>query len=72
LAERYSQSRAEDRDRTLAFSDGLARLTSNASLPMHALRSMALSGLGLMPQWAAPMVSAAMGMRQNDLLDVIG
>jgi 2-octaprenyl-6-methoxyphenol hydroxylase len=72
IGERYALSRAEDRERTLAFSDGLARLTSNSSLPMHALRSMALSGLGLMPQWAAPMVSAAMGMRQHDLLDVIG
>jgi 2-octaprenyl-6-methoxyphenol hydroxylase len=72
IGERYAQSRAEDRERTLAFSDSLARLTSNSSLPMHALRSMALSGLGLMPQWAAPMVSAAMGMRQHDLLDGIG
>lgn len=72
LAGRYAQSRADDRERTLAFSDGLARLTSNPSLPMHALRSLAFSGLGLMPQLAAPMVSAAMGMRQHDLLDVIG
>lgn len=71
LAERYAQSRAEDRERTLAFSDGLAKLTSNPGLPMHALRSLALSGLGMMPQWAAPMVSAAMGMRQHDLLEAI-
>lgn len=72
LAGRYAQSRAEDRERTLAFSDGLAKLTSNPGLPMHALRSLALSGLGIMPQLAAPMVSSAMGMRQHDLLDVIG
>ncbi|HWR96650.1 MAG TPA: 2-octaprenyl-6-methoxyphenyl hydroxylase [Arenimonas sp.] len=72
LAGRYAQSRAEDRERTLAFSDGLAKLTSNPGLPMHALRSLALSGLGLMPHLAAPMVSSAMGMRQHDLLDVIG
>lgn len=71
LAERYAQSRAEDRDRTLAFSDGLAKLTSNPGLPMHALRSLALAGLGMMPQWAAPMVSAAMGMHQHDLLEAI-
>lgn len=72
LAGRYAQDRAEDRERTLAFSDGLAKLTSNPGLPMHALRSLALSGLGIMPHLAAPMVSSAMGMRQPDLLDVIG
>jgi len=72
LADRYAQSRAGDRERTLAFSDGLARLTGNQGLPMHALRSLALSALGIKPQWAAPMVSAAMGMRQHDLLDVTG
>lgn len=72
LAGRYAQDRAEDRERTLAFSDGLAKLTSNPGLPMHALRSLALSGLGIMPHLAAPMVSSAMGMRQRDLLDVIG
>ncbi|MBP7917572.1 MAG: FAD-dependent monooxygenase, partial [Arenimonas sp.] len=72
LAGRYAQSRAHDRERTLAFSDGLAKLTSNPGLPMHALRSLALSGLGIMPQLASPMVTSAMGMRQHDLLDVIG
>jgi 2-octaprenyl-6-methoxyphenol hydroxylase len=69
LSMHYAQSRAEDRERTLAFSDGLAKLTSNQGLPMHALRSIALSGLGQMPQLAVSMVSSAMGMRHQQLLD---
>ncbi len=70
LSARYAQSRADDRERTLAFSDGLAKLTSNQSLPLHALRSMALSVLGQAPHLAAAMVSSAMGMRHHQLLDV--
>ncbi len=70
LPERYARSRTEDRERTLAFSDGLAKLTANPGLPMHALRSLALSGLGLMPQWAGSMVSATMGTDYHGLLDV--
>ncbi len=65
----YAQSRMEDREHTLAFSDGLAKLTSNQGFPLHALRSVALSSIGQMPHLAASMVSAAMGMRHQHLLD---
>lgn len=69
LPMRYAQSRVQDREQTLTFSDGLAKLTSNQGFPMHALRSIALSSLGQMPQLAASMVSSAMGMRHQQLLD---
>lgn len=69
LSARYAQSRMQDREQTLVFSDGLAKLTSNQGLPMHALRSIALSTLGQMPHLAISMVSSAMGSRHQQLLD---
>ncbi len=69
LSARYAQSRMQDREHTLAFSDGLAKLTSNQGFPLHALRSVALSSIGQMPHLAAAMVSSAMGMRHQQLLD---
>lgn len=62
---RYSASRAEDRTQTLAFSDGLARLTANDGLPLHALRSLGLSLLGAAPTLASGLVGRAMGYRGN-------
>ena len=59
----YQQSRREDRERTLSFSDGLARATGNASLPMHLLRSIGLMALANVPGLSAPLVSGAMGFR---------
>lgn len=59
----YEGRRREDRERTLAFSDGLARATANASLPMHVLRSIGLVALGHVPGLADPLVSGAMGFR---------
>jgi 2-octaprenyl-6-methoxyphenol hydroxylase len=59
----YAQSRREDRERTLAFSDGLARLTANPSEPLRALRSLVLLALGNVPGLAAPLVAGAMGLR---------
>lgn len=61
----YQQSRREDRERTLSFSDGLARATGNASLPMHLLRSIGLMALANVPGLSAPLVSGAMGFRGN-------
>ena len=61
----YQLSRREDRERTLAFSDGLARATGNASLPMHLLRSIGLLALANVPGLSAPLVSGAMGFRGN-------
>lgn len=69
LSTRYAQSREEDRERTLAFSDGLARLTSNQSFPLHAMRSLVLSALGQAPKLTGAMVSSTMGMRHHQLLD---
>ena len=62
LAE-WQQARREDRERTLAFSDGLARATANPSAAMHVLRSLGLLALGHVPGLGAPLVSGAMGYR---------
>lgn len=62
LAE-YAKRRREDRERTLAFSDGLARATANPSFPMHVLRSLGLVAMGRVPGLADPLVSGAMGFR---------
>lgn len=59
----YAASRREDRERTLAFSDGLARATANDSFPMHVARSLGLLALGHLPGLAAPRASGAMGYR---------
>lgn len=59
----YVDARREDRERTLAFSDGLARITANDSFPMHLLRSLGLLAIGNAPGLSAPVVSGAMGFR---------
>lgn len=59
----YAAARREDRARTLAFSDGLARATANPSFPMHVLRSLGLLALGHVPGLAAPLAAGAMGYR---------
>jgi 2-octaprenyl-6-methoxyphenol hydroxylase len=59
----YPALRREDRERTHAFSDGLARLTSNESLPLHVLRSLGLIALDSLPGLRAPLVAGAMGYR---------
>ena len=59
----YEAARREDRQRTLEFSDGLARVTANPSLPMHLLRSLGLIALAHVPGLSAPLVSGAMGFR---------
>ena len=59
----YEAARREDRERTLAYSDGLARATANASFSMHVLRSFGLLGLGHVPGLSAPLAAGAMGFR---------
>jgi 2-octaprenyl-6-methoxyphenol hydroxylase len=59
----YVEARREDRERTLAFSDGLVRLTANPSEPLRALRSLGLLALGNLPGLASPLVAGAMGLR---------
>jgi 2-octaprenyl-6-methoxyphenol hydroxylase len=63
LLSAYVDARREDRERTLAFSDGLARLTANPSEPLRALRSLGLLALGNLPGLAAPLVAGAKGLR---------
>lgn len=60
---RYAERRREDRERTLAFSDGLARITANPGFSMHLLRSLGLLALQHLPGLKAPLVSGAMGYR---------
>jgi 2-octaprenyl-6-methoxyphenol hydroxylase len=60
---RYVQRRQEDRERTLAFSDGLARMTANPSPLLRPLRSLGLLAAdraGWLQSW---LVGGAMGFR---------
>ncbi|WP_297144167.1 2-octaprenyl-6-methoxyphenyl hydroxylase [Thermomonas sp.] len=63
LLTRYCARRAEDRQRTLAFSDGLVKLTSNPAPLLRPLRSaglLACDSLGWLQGWLA---GGAMGYR---------
>ena len=59
----YAQRRREDRERTLAFSDGLARLTANQAPLLRPLRSAGLWALDRLPAAQAMLVGGAMGYR---------
>lgn len=61
----YAASRTHDRERTLAFSDGLARITANPGFPLHLLRSFGLALLGSAPGLAGGLVGGAMGYRDE-------
>ncbi|MFC5579348.1 2-octaprenyl-6-methoxyphenyl hydroxylase [Lysobacter niabensis] len=63
LLARYAQRRREDRERTVAFSDGLARLTSNELALLRPLRSLGLFAADRLPAAQAFLVGAAMGYR---------
>lgn len=63
LLRSYAQRRAEDRQRTLAFSDGLARLTANPAPMLRPLRSLGLAAVDLSPTLQAFLVGGAMGFR---------
>jgi len=63
LLEAYVAARSEDRQRTLAFSDGLARSTANPSLSMQVMRSFGLMALAHVPGLSSPLVAGAMGFR---------
>ena len=63
LLRRYAARRTDDRTRTLAFSDGLAKLTSNDAALLHPLRSAGLlagDASGWLQAW---LVGGAMGYR---------
>ncbi|MEO8002860.1 MAG: 2-octaprenyl-6-methoxyphenyl hydroxylase [Arenimonas sp.] len=59
----YKESRREDREQTIAFSDGLARLTSQENSFAKVVRSLGFMGLGLNADLQAPIVNGAMGFR---------
>ena len=61
MLERYARRRSEDRDRTLAFSDGLARVTANAGL--SGLRALGWLVADRSPSLQARLVGGAMGYR---------
>ena len=59
----YAARRAEDRSRTLAFSDGLARFTALDSAWLRPLRSLGMLALDRLPTAQAALVGGAMGYR---------
>lgn len=59
----YVQRRREDREHTLAFSDGLARLTASTTPLLRPLRSLGLLALDGSPSAQAQLVGGAMGYR---------
>jgi 2-octaprenyl-6-methoxyphenol hydroxylase len=63
LLARYARRRSDDRARTVAFSDGLARITSNTSEVLRPLRSLGLAAAGRLPSLQAWLVGGAMGYR---------
>jgi len=62
LAE-YTRRRREDRERTLSFSDGLAKVTANDSPLLRPLRSLGLFALDRLPALQASLVGGALGYR---------
>jgi 2-octaprenyl-6-methoxyphenol hydroxylase len=63
LLVRHAQRRQDDRERTVGFSDGLARFTSNESELLRPLRSLGLFAADRLPSAQAFLVGAAMGYR---------
>ena len=59
----YAARRHEDRTRTLAFSDGLARLTASRVPLLRPLRSLGLIALDRVPSLQALLAGGAMGYR---------
>ncbi len=63
LLDAYAARRDRDRTRTLAFSDGLARLTANPAPLLRPLRSLGLLALDRVPTLQALLAGGAMGYR---------
>lgn len=59
----YPRRRRDDREATLSFSDGLARLTANEGFAPHLLRSLGLLALQRWPGLKARLAAGAMGYR---------
>ncbi|RPD84387.1 2-octaprenyl-6-methoxyphenyl hydroxylase [Luteimonas sp. 100069] len=63
LLEHYAARRREDRERTLAFSDGLARITANPAALLRPLRSLGLLAIDRDSSLQAMLAGGAMGYR---------
>jgi 2-octaprenyl-6-methoxyphenol hydroxylase len=63
LLDAYVHRRREDRERTLGFSDGLAKLTANTAPLLRPLRSLGLLALDRLPSTQALLVGGALGYR---------
>jgi 2-octaprenyl-6-methoxyphenol hydroxylase len=63
MLQHYAMRRMEDRQRTLAFSDGLARMTSQTSAWARPLRSLGLLGCEASDWLQARLAGGAMGYR---------
>ncbi|MDR6991279.1 2-octaprenyl-6-methoxyphenyl hydroxylase [Luteimonas sp. 3794] len=63
LLERHAARRLDDRTRTLAFSDGLARVTSNSARLLRPLRSLGLLAIDRDSALQAMLAGGAMGYR---------
>jgi len=63
VLEDHAARRHEDRTRTLAFSDGLARLSAHPSPLMRPLRSLGLLATARVPSLQSFLVGGAMGFR---------
>lgn len=63
LLDSYAERRREDRQRTLEFSDGLARITGNASPLARPLRSLGLMAADNSTALQSMLVGGAMGFR---------
>ncbi|MDR0183364.1 2-octaprenyl-6-methoxyphenyl hydroxylase [Lysobacter arvi] len=63
LLQRYAARRREDRERTIGFSDGLARLTANDAPLLRPLRSLGLFAVDRVASAQSFLVGGAMGYR---------
>ncbi|MBW8822787.1 MAG: 2-octaprenyl-6-methoxyphenyl hydroxylase [Xanthomonadales bacterium] len=63
VLQRHAQRRVEDRSRTIAFSDGLARLAANPSPLLRPLRTFGMGAIAQLDAVQSMLVGGAMGYR---------
>jgi 2-octaprenyl-6-methoxyphenol hydroxylase len=72
LLQTYAQRRREDREGTIAMSDGLARWTANEAPPLKLLRSLGLLALDRIAPLQHALVRRGMGFRGQPPLLALG
>jgi 2-octaprenyl-6-methoxyphenol hydroxylase len=72
LLRTYAQRRREDREGTIAMSDGLARWTANDALPVKLLRSLSLLAVDRIAPLQQTLVRRGMGFRGQPPRLVLG